>query len=327
MFICIKKKFLNNLFLFLLVFFSVIFYWFFFEINLRIYPNPDERITNLSKYLLFYNTSSDIFLIKNKLFNDQGYYSFTFLLNSIGIKFEIFLFCLFFTYLFFIIKIYYKITKTNQSFITNILLIILSIFWMNSLIGAVLRQGCAFLILVYCFFLSNNSRVIKNFIIFLIACSFHLSAFIFLPIFFYKFFKNKIFFLDILFIIILLLYSIGFINIFTNIIYEISTMMNFNLRSLETLNHSTSGYSVYKLISAVIPIAIFRLSKLPNFYSEVYLIKIYLFLLISFITGMLLSDMAYHDRLFLYGWSISGVIIVLVFYNFLRVLNFESQYK
>jgi hypothetical protein len=325
--IYIKKSFLNNLSLFLLVFISVIFYWFFFEINSRIYPNPDERITNLSKYLFFYNTISDNFLINNELFNDQGYYYLTLMLNNIGIKFEIFLFCLFFTYFLFIIKVYYKITKTNQFFIVNILLIILSIFWMNSLIGAVLRQGCAFLILVYCFFLSNNSHVIKNFTIFLIACSFHLSAFIFLPIFFYKFFKNKIFFLDILFIITVLLYSFRFNNNFTNIIYEISAMMNFNLRSLETLNHPTSGYSVYKLISAFIPVAIFRLSKFPNFYSEVYLIKIYLFLLISFIIGMLLSDMAYHDRIFLYGWSISGVVLVLAFYNFLRVLSFESQYK
>ena len=322
MVIKIKKKVLSNLFLFLLVFFFVLFYWFFFEIQSRIYPDIGERISNLAKYWTYYNLSSE-----KELTKDFGYFFFISLLNNIGIKFEIFLFCLFFTYLLFIIKIYYKITKTNQSYFVNILLIISSIFWMNSLIGAVMRQGCAFLILVYCFFLSDNSKVVKNLIIFLIACLFHASASIFFPLFFYKFFKNKIFFLDISFIIILFLYLFGFVYIFVDVINEINSTINFNLRSLQYLNHPTSGFSVYKFISVIIPFAILRLSKFPNFYSNIYLTRIYLFLYISSVSGMLLSDMAYHDRIFLYGWSISGIIIVLGSCNFLRNLYLEFRYK
>ena len=169
MLIKINKK---DLFLHVLIFFSVFFFWFSFNINEKISIDLDN-VTDLSRYHASYNYYTLDIILNEKLTNDPGYYFFSFFLNKIGIEFKIFLFFSFYTYLLVIIKIFYKLTNFNNSSKINIIIILISFFWMNSMIGVVLRQGLAFILLAYCLFLNSSDKKFINYFIFLLAVLFH----------------------------------------------------------------------------------------------------------------------------------------------------------
>ena len=54
MHLILKKKFIDKVFLIILILISVLFYWFIFDISGRIHPEVGERLSNLYKYNSYY---------------------------------------------------------------------------------------------------------------------------------------------------------------------------------------------------------------------------------------------------------------------------------
>ena len=314
----IKKK---NLYLHTLIFFSVFFFWFLFNINERINIDLDN-ITDLSRYNSSFEFYTLDILLNEKLNSDPGYYFFTFFLNKFGINFEIFLFFSFYAYLLIIIKIFYKLTNLNNSSKINLILILISFFWMNSIIGVVLRQGLAFILLAYCLFLNRSDKKFKNYLVFSLAVLFHFSAIIFMPILFIKnFSKKKILLIDLILILVILFYSLGLIKFTSFILIDLISYLEIDPRAIQYSNHFTSGFSIFKLMAIIIPIFAIRMIIIKDLTSKEIFIKIYSFYCLAAIVGMMLSQQAYYDRILLYAWSISPIFLVFGFYSFIILVN------
>ncbi len=326
MILIIKKNFLNNIKLIFLTCLSIVIYWYFFDITQRIFPDMDQKISNLSRYKIWYTTYDlNTIFEEKKITGDLGYYILTFFLNSLKLKYEIFLFILFNLYLLLIIKSYYKITNLNNSLITNILLIILSIIWMNSLIGAATRQGCALMIIYYCFFLRSEREQFTNYLLFFLALTFHLSIIIFFPILFLKnFMKKNLIFLEIIFYLMLILYVTGLIEIITPNLINILTSIGIDLRSLNFQGHYTSGFSLFKLIAIVVPFVALKLSERSHIFSKKLYSDISIFYLPPAIIGITFSNMAYYDRILLYSWSITPIMCFVFVYSFINLVGREK---
>lgn len=318
MLIKINKK---DLFLHVLIFFSVFFFQFSFNINERIFIDLDN-VTDLSRYHASYNYYTLDIILNEKLTNDPGYYFFSFFLNKIGIEFKIFLFFSFYTYLLVIIKIFYKLTNFNNSSKINIIIILISFFWMNSMIGVVLRQGLSFILLAYCLFLNSSDKKFINYFIFLLAVLFHFSAIIFIPILFVKnYSKKKILLFDLSLILVISFYSLDLLKFTSYIFIELLNYLEVDKRSLQYSNHFTSGFSILKLIAIILPILALRIKNIKDLSSNEMFIKIYSYYYLASITGMILSEQAYYDRILLYAWSISTVFLVYGFCSFTTLLN------
>ena len=254
----LKKNFIDKIFLILLIFISVSLYWFFFDISGRIYPDYGERLSNLYKYNDYYYSFNLEYLLNEKVFNDFNYYFSTFLLKELGIKFEFFIFFLFCIYLLIVIKIFEKLSKSKTPIFLAILIIMLSIIWMDAIIGATVRQGCAFIFLTYALIINDKKNIKINCLLYLVALSFHFSAIIFFPIFFVlKFFEKRIRFLDIIFVLSIIFYIFEIPLQLSGYIYEIFLNSGLDFRSLQNKNHPTAGFSIYKLIALLFPIILF----------------------------------------------------------------------
>ena len=179
MHLILKKKFIDKVFLIILILISVLFYWFIFDISGRIHPEVGERLSNLYKYNSYYYSYDLEFILNEKLFNDFGYYIFVFALKELGIKFEFFIFFLFCCYFFIIIKTYEKLSNSRVAIFLSIPIFLLSIIWMDAIIGATVRQGCAFILLAYVLILNDRKNTKINFLLYIVALSFHFSAIIF----------------------------------------------------------------------------------------------------------------------------------------------------
>ena len=308
----------ETLLLHILILFSCVFFWIFKDIDGRIFIEEGERITNLSRYYIYYNSFTWEQVFNFGLTEDPGYYISNVILSKIGIPFPVLLFFIFYLFLFTIIKIFYQFTKLKKYFLLNFFLIILALLWMDSLIGVAFRQGCAFILLCHCFFLNKQDKKLFNFLIFLIAISFHFSAIIFILIFFINsFFKQKLNLLDIAIIFFFILYVLGnFIQILI-LPLVISDVFNIDLRSSKYLSHTTSGFSIFKFIALLIPYLFYKISYFRKDSSNISTTNFLLFYTISLSTGVIFSELSYHDRWFLYAWGLSPIMLIMGAYSIL----------
>lgn len=325
----LKKKFIDKIFLIILIIVSVALYWIIYDISGRIHPEEGERLSNLYKYNLYYYSYDLEFVLNEKLFNDFGYYVFVLSLKELGIKFEFFIFFLFCSYFYIIIKTYEKLYKSRFSIILTIPIILLSIVWADAIIGATVRQGCAFILLIYALILNDKKNPKINYLLFIIAISFHFSAIIFLPIFiFTKFLEKRIGLLDKIIFIIIIFYIFQFPTQLSNYVNEFFLKTGINSRSLLDTDHPTAGFSIYKLMALILPLIFLRATNFSQTICNSIKVKIYLFYTIPTIIGIFFSGLAYHDRIFLYAWSISPPLYALALHSFfIKIYENEKLYK
>jgi hypothetical protein len=302
------------------LFIIVLIYWNVQDIHSRIFSS---ELSDLQRYFYNYNNLSYIEISEK----DFGYSLITGILQKIGVSFEVFLFTLFFLYYLIFCKIFYRLSHL-KGWIIYILLILLTSFWMDYLIGAVLRQGIAFMIMIYFLFSREVTGYKLSLLIVLIASSVHLSALLFIVfVILEKYWYTRIKLLDLIFVLSFLFYVLGLTTWFANFVLNFAIYFDFNLRSLWPVDdHPTSGFSIYKAIAIYVPALAFRLTNFPKKFSKILSIRIYWFYSLTCIAGMFLSALPYHDRIMLYGWAISPILLTIAIYKFL-ISSIDSSNK
>ena len=299
----------------------VLIFWNFAEINSRIYG---EANSNLKKYYIKYNNFSEEVELggfNEYYYKDYGYFILTKFLKDIGISFNYFLFSSFFLFLGICCKVFNKLSS-YKSWIPYFFLILLACLVMNSLLGNTVRQGIAVLLLIYFLLYCNSSSIKLNLLYILIAASFHLSALIFLPfVFFCKPGSINLKILDCMFFITFLFYILDLTAYISNLIYEYSIYLNLDLRALNINSTYKVGFTINKAIGILVPVIFFKFLSSRKDYLNFLYKKIYLFYCLPIIAGMCMSGLAYYDRVLLYGWSISSIMIVYGTFNFLIILK------
>lgn len=290
--------------------------WFLKDINSILYSTKDPNNPgDLSWYYNFYNDYSENNI--NDFKRDVGFIWLIIVLKKIGFSFKFFLFICLFLYYLIISIVFYKITFFKNSFIYFIL-IVMGSFFLVPLFLVAFRQGIAFLILIFFFFgISSTSFILRLFIV-ILASSIHLTAIIFLPfVIFEKLIKRGggIKLIDNIFIATFLLYVMGFSKYTSNLFIYFLSYFDLEMRAFEVENEYKVGFSVYKAIAIVIPALLFRLT---NFSNKYFGFRIYTFFSFTCVIGMFLSYLPYHDRIFLYGWGVSSILIACFINSFLK---------
>jgi hypothetical protein len=300
---------------------SVCIFWFIRDINSLLIYNEGYSVSDLSRYYLeFKETETQTFF---HFFNeDFGYYWLSLILNFIGINFQFLLFCVLFLYYLSFLLIFYKLSGIKKWYVYLFLFLGLSL-WMYPLVTVAFRQGIAFLILISLLFRKETLPFLSKLLIIILASAFHFSAIFLLPyIFLDKYLSNRLKILDIFFIIVFFLYISGYTVIISNLFINITSSLSIDIRALANneLLYKT-GFSIYKALAILIPALLFRMSNLSNLYSSILAGRIYVFYIFVCICGMILSDLPYHDRILLYGWGISPILVCCFLNTFLIWLS------
>jgi len=294
---------------------AVFFFWYLKDINLLLYNIQDPFATSdLLRYYDHYNH-----VLNNPPDDkDLGYYYLAFFFKKIGFSFEFFIFIFLFLYYLIISIVFYKITFVKNWFIYFIL-IVLGSFLLVPLFTVAFRQGIATLILLFFLFRSDSLSLIFSLFIVILASTVHFSAIAFLLFFiFEKFIKiDRIKLIDRIFITTCLLYVAGFFEYTSNLFINFSLRFNLDVRALANENDYRIGFSIYKFIAIVIPALLYRLT---NFLNKHFGLRIYLFYIFITLIGMFLSGLPYHDRILLYAFAISPILITCFIIFFLNNL-------
>ena len=306
-------------FVILIAFLNSVLFWQIFDLSTRLTPELDDRVSNLEKYYLkFQLISSGNFELSSFVKNyfqikfDIGYIFLNYLSHNLGLTFENFLFiAIFLTYVVYI-RIFYKLTS-SKNFIIYILLILFASFWMNTTMGATLRQGIAISFLYYFLFYDKKISFKKSFFIIIISSLVHISAIILLPyLIFEKIFIKRLKILSLFFVIITVLYILELNSFVRDFIVYFTDAINFETRALmgDRPDHPSVGFTTGKLLATIIPLILFLLAFYIN-KNPIQLIErrmcVYYIYMSSL--GMLLSQMTYYERLLLYAWALSPFLL------------------
>jgi hypothetical protein len=297
-----------------LVFLSLIFstfFWIIHDIDSRISSNGGD-ITRY--YAYYYDTTLDSLLTISW---QQGrlFYGILYLLNCVGISFELFLFIVINLYYITFAKLARNFLKTKNIYIVVLIYGALS-FWLVPSVLVALRQG--FSILLIAMFLEildrKNSFLLKFLIIFFIA-NIHFSAIILFPlIVFWNVLKKNILLLNSLFFISLLLYLANSWYFLSSQIILLFTNINLNLGAMSFSNSNyVVGFSIYKMAAFLLPVIIYKIPTYFGYRHHMEVVGIYIIFIYFSIIGMIFSGFPYHDRLFLYAWVFSPILIASFF--------------
>lgn len=304
-------------------FFSIIFtivFWQTLNLTDRLTPFASGHETNLEKYNEKYKEMSveklmtDVSLTSNYLKSkvDIGYSVLVFISKAIGLNFESFLFIVIIINYMAYILTFSKITS-SKNWIIYIGLMILASFWMNSSIAAVLRQGVAICFLFFFLFRKESISFSRGLTIVLIASAIHISAIIFVPyIILEKRLIQKLKLLNLIYLFISIIYIFNINFFISDLLMNFLNFFDIHPRSLQyyRINHPTTGFSLTKFLVTTIPIILFSLAlkqkkKIPTIFEK----RIYLYYIYPSIIGMMLSQISYHDRIFLFAWTFSPIFI------------------
>ena len=321
------NTFLNKVLTFLIIIIASCFFWIFVDVSHILYSEIFNR-SDLSKYYLYYTEIDnnlnllEIILIHD---NDRAYFVITYFLNKLGVSFEFFLFCLIFLFYFIVYRLFCEVTLSNR-IIYLICIILFSSFWMQSLLLVTLRQGFAFLIIVYFLFKKEKIGLFKKIILILFAANIHGSAIMFIP---YILIENKalknIRFIEILFIFFLLGYFFDIPMSYASNINDLFIYLNIDSRSLMFFEQYDTaykiGFSFNKFLAFIIPLIAFKLANYKKTYLNILTKRIYIYYLYSIMLGIFLSGLVFHDRIFIYGWGITPILLVYAISSYSRIIS------
>ena len=318
---------LSNIFsLSILILLPVTIFWLYRDLNevivsYDIIKYSDVGYSDLGRYndeyYFFATKFSNIFTLG---FSEKmGYYILTHILYHLGLSFKFFLYSISYFYFLSFMMVFYKLTLSKQWYLYIILFIIIS-YWMIPLVTVALPQGCAFLLIFYFFFRKEKISPLNKIIIILLASTLHFSSLLFIPyILMERIFLNKIKLLDLFFLIIFVLYFSGITKIFSDNFIVFAGLVSLDIGALANTNETyVRGFSILKAIAILIPAVLFRLSLYSNLKKDILGEKMYIYYIYVSIIGMLLCELPYHDRLLLFAWGISPILISYFVYKFLK---------
>ena len=313
------SNYINKIITSLFIVIIVIIFWYIRDINSLLaidarFHSKYLPVSDLAKY------NADYLDPAFGNLKDPGYIFITILFKNIGISFKFFLFSVIFSFYSIFLLIFNRLTLCNKWYINFLLLLGLSL-WMQPLVTVALRQGIAFIFLIFFLFRKDDLSFLKKILIVFLVSSIHLSAIIFLPyILFERYFITKVKFVDILFILTFIIYSMGVTYFFSDLLVDVVIYLGIDLRAFtNNLSEYKTGFSIYKSLAIIIPLLLFRFTKFSNqnFLGR----RMYIFYIYVCICGMLLSEFPYHDRVFLYAWGISPIFITCFIITLLASLT------
>lgn len=322
-----NKKTNLLLFTILISYICTILFWNILNLENSLTPYLDNHNSNIEKYNNKYSEISTTYIsdVSFSLINyfklklDIGYDLLTLFFKILGLNFEQFLFFSIFIAYVVYISIFSSITS-SKNWLIYFVLLIFSSFWLSFSLGGAVRQGLAMIFLLYFLFNFKNFTYTKAIFVILTACTIHLSAIIFIPyLIFEKIFINRIKLTFYIFLLITLLYVFNLNLFISDIIVYLANLLEFDLRALNGYrdNHPTAGFSMKKLLATIIPVIAFIFSNyFPNKNSfNTQEKRIYLYYIFPAMVGMSLSHMSYYDRILLYSWTWSPILLTFFFFK------------
>jgi hypothetical protein len=321
------NTYLNKVLSFLIIIIASYLFWIFVDVGNFISPKIYSS-SDMSQYYLYYTEINDNLNLSEFISvhdNDRAYFAFTYFLSKLGVSFEFFLFCLIFLFYFITYRLFCEITLSNRV-IYLICIILFSSFWMQSLLLVTLRQGFAYLIIVYFLFNKEKIGLFKKIILILFAANIHGSVIMFIP---YILIENKalknIKFIEILFIFFLLGYFLDIPMSYASNINNLFTYLDIESRSLMFFEQKDTtyklGFSLYKFLAFIIPLIAFKLANYKKTHFHIIMKRIYFYYLYTIMLGMFLSGLIFHDRIFIYGWAITPIFLVYAISSYSRIIS------
>lgn len=289
---------------------SVIGFWIVRDVGSVIGAGEGGVVSDLSRYALAYSNVSFDKVLFLSYSADAGYYWTTLVFSSIGISFEAFLISLLLLYYYSFMRVFHELTLCKSWYVHFFVMLVLSL-WLIPLITVVLRQGVALLVLVFFLFRIEVFSLLRRVLVVLFAASFHFSAIMFVPyVIFERFMVLRIKLVDAAFVVVFLLYVSGYLSLLSSIIADLIVGAGINIRALS--NNSSgyqNGFSIYKGLAIAVPALLFRLSVFSDKHTSMLGVRIYAFYAYSAVLGMFLSGLPYHDRIMLYAWGVSPILM------------------
>ena len=326
----IIKKQAIQVFLLSLVFATIFYYV--RDIEDVIKHNVDETlggdgVSDLSRYLGYYNSGSINSITEMGLFNNSLYHWVMFFLKNIGIKFELCVFILILSYYICFAKLSNVFIGIKKWYVISFVFCILS-FWLIPLGSVAIRQGLAILtIAAFWPFLEQRKSFFLEILLVLIIANIHSTALSLFPLIIFKrIFNGRLLLLDFILFTALVLYIFNFWAFAVNQI--LSTLDYLKIESRSFTNPDTRyivGFSAYKAIAFIIPAILYRVPAYLNYQRFKDLEGMYIFYVYYGLLAMLLSGLPYHDRVFLYAWAFSPILIT-TFAIYLLPLKTKQKY-
>lgn len=260
-----------------------------------------------------------------------GFLFISFLLQKINFTFNMFLFSAALLFYYFIGSLLLRNSYfRSTNFLVYALMLVIFPFYFayDSLLYVVFRQSLAVIILFAFYFPEEPRGKLYYFTLALIASFFHISAIIFFFIYLSTQTFKKINLYLYLFIFSFCAYIIDLPLYFTENIKEILNTifpMKKNLIHIYEIKNYQLGFSLKKSIIILFPLIFFifeRKETISNhFKREIWQI----YFIISSV-GMIMSGIAYYDRVLLYAWILIP-ILALPFCERIFSNNFNRNYQ
>ena len=306
------------------VFLSLVFstcFWIILDIDSIIAANgiQGQGTSDLSRYYAYHNTTTLDSLLAIDWSKGQIFYGISYLLKVVGISFELFLFIIINLYYITFAKLARNFLKTENIYIVFLIYGILT-FWLVPAVLVAFRQGFAMLLIaLFLEIFDRKKSFILKFLIIFIIISIHFSAIFLLPlVVFWSMLKRKTLLLNSLFFIALTLYITNSWSFLSSQIVLLLIDMNIPLGALSSSeSHYIVGFSSYKMVAFLLPIILYRASIYFGYSHNIEAISVYILFVYFSIIGMIFTGFPYHDRLFLYAWIFSPILIASFFKLFL----------
>lgn len=302
------------------VFLSLIFstcFWIVLDIDSIMAANgiQSQGVSDLSRYYGHYNTITLDSMLAIDWSKGRLFYGIFYLFKMVGVSFELFLFIIINLYYIAFARLARNFLKTERTYIVFLIYGILT-FWLVPAVTVGLRQGFAMLLIALFLeiFDRKKSFLLKLLIIFIIT-SIHLSAIMLLPlIVFWSTLKREILLLNSLFFIVLVLYISNSWSFLSGQVVLLLLDIGVHLGALSSSESSyVVGFSIYKMAAFLFPVILYRVPMYFGYRHHVETMGVYTLFVYFSIIGMVFSSFPYHDRLFLYGWIFSPILIASAF--------------
>jgi hypothetical protein len=299
-------------------------FWYFRDVGAVISNASGNGVSDLSRYLAHYDALTTDRSTSGGLKNDYLYTLIVMAFSKLGFSFNFFVF--------FIINIYYivfaflskKFLKTNNLFFTLIVLLILS-YWLVPLATVALRQGLAILMVAIFFFLIERRSLWLDLLFLFIISGVHLSAVALLPfILLRSFVSNRLLLLDSILVLVFMLYAFNIPEFLVEYVLLFLEFFGIEARSLISDNGYKVGFSILKSLAFMTPVLLFRVPMYFGLKDFLQLKELYFYYVFFGIIGMLFSGLPYHDRIFLYAWGFSPILLTSFFILFFNTMNYKK---
>jgi len=284
-------------------------FWELREITRIIGSTGSLGVSDLSRYHAYFHRIDISTLPDIVWYKGTGFYALFLVMREVGLDFEVFLFFAIFVFYF----AYIKLTLTcigPKRYLVLLCVLFGASYWLGSVLGVVLRQGIVYLVVllaIQCGIFTTNSRLGVTLIALLALV--HPIAFAFLfALVAIDTLRIPLMYVERLFALCILLYIIGFFNVTATLFRPALMSLDlFSASALGSLGAYKTGFSLAKATAFVLPFVVLKVSVTRSELSYPFRTVYLLFLYFS-IFGMFVSGYPYHDRVFLFAWTVSPIL-------------------